>query len=225
MSSITPPSISHSVPRRRRRRRTRHQPSAGIPAAAPLRLTLLPLGSGAAYPHVQLAATASFPFSLRLGSHEQRRTSTHGYCERPAAFALQVANGLFTGSGSYQVPQLRVPSCVFSADSSAAGASDAALRMQGFLITTAALAGCSAAALQPSARTFSNRRAYNGSPPFSFLSLAGYDLNLGGSLHLNGRLSGGLSNRLSGGEQQLLHLRGFLGRRSRPSRRCSPRQQ
>ena len=164
----------------------RHLSLSGSLLAAALHalLTLLFLGSGAACLTLQLGGDSELAQLLRLGSHEQRHR-THGgtRAQLLQLFALQIAQGL-DRLGSY----FRLLNCgLFGCR---------------LLSNYSSLSGLLCGGL------FSLLLSSFSGGLFSLLRLCGsYDLNLGGLfLHLNGRLSSGLS----GGGDNFLHLRGLL---------------
>ena len=175
--------------------------SGGLLAAAlHALLTLLLLGSGTACLTLQLGGDSELAQLLRLGSHEQRHR-THGgtRAQLLQLFALQIANGL-DRLGSY----FRLLSCGLLSRLFCGGCLECSFFGCGFLSSCSNLGGLLSGSL------FS--LLLSGSLGLlSLLSLCGgYDLNLGGLfLHLNGRLSSGLS-RLSSGSNNFLHLCGLL---------------
>ena len=175
-----------------------------LTAALHALLTLLLLGSGAACLTLQLGGNSELAQLLRLGCHEQRHR-THGgtRAQLLQLFALQIANGLYRLSRF-----LGLLSRLFCG-----GCLECSFFGCGFLSNCSSLGGLLSGSLFSLLLSIFSNRSFNGSLGLlSFLSLCGgYDLNLGGLfLHLNGRLGGGLSNRLSGGSNNFLHLRGFL---------------
>ena len=156
-----------------------------LTAALHALLTLLLLGSGAACLTLQLGGNSELAQLFRLGCHEQRHR-THGGTRAQflQLFALQVANGL---------DRLGLLRRLFYG-----GCLRCRFFGRGFFSSCSSLGGLLCGRLGLLSL-------------LSFLSLCGgYDLNLGGLfLHLNGRLSSGLS-RLSGGGNNFLHLRGLL---------------
>ena len=183
----------------------RHLSLSGSLLAAALHalLTLLLLGSGAACLTLQFGGNSELTQFLRLGSHEQRHR-THGgtRAQLLQLFALQVANGLY-GLSRF----LRLLSRLFCG-----GRLRCSFFGCGFLSNCSSLGGLLCGSLFSLLLSILSNRSFSGSLGLlSFLSLCGgYDLNLGGLfLHLNGRLSSGLS-RLSGGGNNFLHLRGLL---------------
>ena len=185
-----------------------------LTAALHALLTLLLLGSGAACLTLQLGGNSELAQLLRLGCHEQRHR-THGgtRAQLLQLLALQVANGLY-GLGSYfRFLSYGFLSCGLFCRLFCGGCLRCSFFGCGFLSNYSSLSGLLCGSLFSLLLSIFSNRSFNGSLGLlSFLSLCGgYDLNLGGLfLHLNGRLSGGLSNRLSGGSNNFLHLRGFL---------------
>ena len=168
--------------------------SGGLLAAAlHALLTLLLLGSGTACLTLQLGGDSELAQLLRLGSHEQRHRAHGGTrAQLLQLFALQIAQGL-DRLGSY----FRLLSCGLLSRLFCGGCLGCSFFGCGFLSSCSSLGGLLSGGL------FSLLLGSLG-----LLSLCGgYDLNLGGLfLHLNGRLSSGLS----GGSDNFLDLCGLL---------------
>ena len=173
-------------------------------------LTLLLLGSGAACLTLQLGGNSELAQLLRLGCHEQRHR-THGGTRAQflQLLALQVANGLYRLGSFCGLLSGRFLSCRCFSYGPLRRLFCRGLFCGGCL--ECSFFGCG---------FFNNRSSLGLLSLLSFLSLCGgYDLNLGGLfLHLNGRLSSGLSrlllsnrlSRLGSGGNNFLHLRGLL---------------
>ena len=174
--------------------------SGGLLAAAlHALLTLLLLGCGAACLTLQLGGDSELAQLLRLGSHEQRHR-THGgtRAQLLQLFALQVANGLDRLGSYFRLLSYGCLRCSFFR------CRFLSCRFLGYRLLSnySSLSGLLCGGFFSLLLS-----SFSGSLGLLSSLCGSYDLNLGGLfLHLNGRLSSGLS----GGSDNFLDLCGLL---------------